>query len=60
MSCPYSEEELQVWDSVANPMGEACYHCFECDCEHWAGTCEGCPHPFTRDHCDFFNEDSGE
>ncbi len=32
--CPYSEEELQKWDSVSNPMGEACSDCTEYDCEH--------------------------
>lgn len=42
MSCPYSEEELQEWDSVANPMGEACSTCKDCDCEHWVGSCEDC------------------
>ena len=43
--CPYSEYELQEWDSVCNPMGEACYECDECECEHWAGDhSEGCPH----------------
>jgi len=40
--CPYSEEDLQEWDSVANPMGDACYTCNECECEHWAGSCVGC------------------
>ena len=40
--CPYSEEELQEWDSVANPIGDACFTCDECDCEHWSGSCEGC------------------
>ena len=37
MSCPYSDDELQKWDSVANPMGEPCYHCDEVECEHYAG-----------------------
>jgi hypothetical protein len=40
MGCPYSEEELQEWDSVANPMGDACFDCEDCDCEHWAGSCD--------------------
>lgn len=39
MSCPYSERELERWDSVCNPIGEACYSCDECECEHWAGEC---------------------
>lgn len=42
MSCPYSDEELQEWDSVCNPMGDACSMCQDCDCDHWAGSCEGC------------------
>ena len=40
--CPYSEEALQEWDSVANPMGDACFTCDNCDCVHWFGSCEGC------------------
>ena len=44
MSCPYSEWELQEWDSVCNPMGDACYDCHNCYCEHWAGDhSEYCP-----------------
>jgi len=39
MSCPYSEEQLQLFDSVANPIGDACRTCDECDCEHWEGSC---------------------
>lgn len=42
MGCPYSEEELQKWDSVCNPMGDACYTCEDCDCDHWAGSCDSC------------------
>ena len=42
MGCPYSEEELIKWDSVMNPMGEACYTCTDCDCDHWVGDCEKC------------------
>lgn len=34
MSCPYSDEELQYWDSVCNPMGQSCYSCEEYECEH--------------------------
>jgi len=34
MSCPYSEMELEKWDSVCNPMGEACSSCEEFDCDH--------------------------
>ena len=41
-SCPYSEEELAIWDGVTNPMGDACYVCDECECEHWAGSCKDC------------------
>jgi len=32
--CPYSDEELQEWDSVTNPMGSACDDCPNLDCEH--------------------------
>lgn len=39
MSCPYSDEELQEWDGVANPMGQACRECYECTCEHYDGDC---------------------
>ena len=34
MSCPYSDEELEYWDSVSNPMGDECYTCEDWDCEH--------------------------
>ncbi len=34
MSCPYSDKELDYWDGVCNPMGEACYTCEEYDCDH--------------------------
>lgn len=34
MSCPYSDETLQKWDSVANPIGAACMDCDDPDCEH--------------------------
>lgn len=37
MSCPYSDEELDYWDGVCNPMGDACYECGEWECEHYAG-----------------------
>lgn len=44
MSCPYSERELEEWDSVCNPMGKACYECNDCYCEHFAGDhSQGCP-----------------
>ena len=33
-ACPYSEEELEKWDSVSNPMGRACLGCENYDCEH--------------------------
>jgi len=32
--CPYSETELAMWDSVCNPMGDACYDCDEFECDH--------------------------
>lgn len=44
MNCPYSDEELAKWDSVTNPMGDACFECDECYCDHWSGTehtCDG-------------------
>lgn len=34
MGCPYSDEELTVWDGVENPMGDVCYSCEDFDCEH--------------------------
>lgn len=34
MSCPYSSEELDLWDGVCNPMGDACDECGEFECEH--------------------------
>lgn len=34
MSCPYSDEELDYWDGVYNPMGRACYTCEWYECEH--------------------------
>jgi len=42
MSCPYSDEELQKWDGVSNPMGPECSRCYNCECEHWAGDCFEC------------------
>ncbi len=51
MSCPYSDEELQKWDSVCNPMGPACRDCDECECEHWASSCSDCEHMGSRDNC---------
>lgn len=39
MSCPYSDQELAFWDSVCNPIGDACYSCDDCQCEHWSGSC---------------------
>ena len=32
--CPYSDEELEYWDGVSNPMGSECNDCEEYDCEH--------------------------
>lgn len=34
MSCPYSDEELAIWDGVTNPMSNICYTCTDFDCEH--------------------------
>lgn len=40
----YSEDTLQYWDSVANPIGKYCYECDDCYCEHWHGDhSDGCP-----------------
>ncbi len=39
MGCRYTDEQLQEWDGVANPMGEACRNCRECTCSHWDGDC---------------------
>lgn len=33
-SCPHSEYDLMLFDSVTNPMGEACNRCEDHDCEH--------------------------
>jgi hypothetical protein len=33
-SCPYTPEELDRWDGVNNPMGDACKECGEFECEH--------------------------
>lgn len=47
MSCPYSDEELDYWDGVCNPMGDACYECGEW---HRETCCEGyliCTHPLS-------------
>ncbi len=41
-SCPYSDEELEKWDSVTNPLGDACHVCDNCYCEHWSGTEHSC------------------
>jgi len=43
MSCPYTEEELERWEDVANPMGPPCSSCYDCECIHW----QNCP-----DDCD--------
>lgn len=34
MSCPYTDEELEIWDSVTNPMGQPCYRCDDYGCVH--------------------------
>jgi len=33
-ACPYSDEVLDKWDGVSNPMGRACNNCENYDCEH--------------------------
>jgi len=43
MSCPYSEEDLDYWDGVANPMGEACNDCQDYDCDHNPNTPDDAP-----------------
>lgn len=43
MGCSYSEEKLDEFDGVSNPMGTACSSCYSCECEHW----DNCP-----DDCD--------
>ena len=58
MGCPYSDEELEKWDSVCNPMGPACSECNDCECDHWAGTCEGCQRDFCVDPGRFAFEDA--
>lgn len=50
MSCPYSQETLDEWEDVVNPMGKACNGCDDCECIHWLGSCvdcdrEDCPDP---------------
>jgi hypothetical protein len=32
--CPYSDEELEYWNGVCNPMGDACNGCQDYECEH--------------------------
>jgi len=32
--CPFSEEELDEFDGVSNPMGDYCNDCENTDCEH--------------------------
>ncbi len=39
MGCAYSDIEVEKWEDVSNPIGEACSNCFNCECEHWAGIC---------------------
>lgn len=34
MRCPWSDEELEYWDGVSNPMGSECNECEVWDCEH--------------------------
>jgi len=34
MSCPFTESELEIFDGVANPMGEVCMDCEDWECEH--------------------------
>ncbi len=33
-ACPYSDEELEKWDGVTHPMGNACNDCENYECEH--------------------------
>ncbi len=46
-SCPYSSDELDYWDGVANPMGSACNECGEFECEH------NCNYLYSYDYEDF-------
>jgi hypothetical protein len=32
--CPYTDEELEKWDDVDNPMGDPCFECTDSDCIH--------------------------
>jgi len=32
--CPYPDELLDKWDSVANPIGKECEDCEVYECEH--------------------------
>lgn len=50
MSCPYSEEELQKWDGVSNPMGKPCQSCYQCDCEHWGDCPDDCDEEDRQKH----------
>jgi len=34
MTCSYTDEELEIWDGVSNPMGQPCYRCDDYDCVH--------------------------
>lgn len=34
MSCPYTDDELEYFDGVSNPMGDACRDCDNFECEH--------------------------
>jgi len=34
MGCYYTDDELQKYDGIANPIGKACYNCDELQCEH--------------------------
>ena len=34
MGCPYNKTLVEYWDEVCNPLGDACYHCDDYDCEH--------------------------
>ena len=49
MSCPYSEEKLEKWEDVANPMSSVCDECDDCECIHWIGTCVGCEQEYCPD-----------
>lgn len=48
MGCAYSDEELEKFEDVSNPMGAACCDCSDCLCSHWDGKCP--------DDCEFMGD----